>query len=99
MSIISIICVVIFTTVHAVPNEDKHISSRSDFLIHEVNGFQFPIETSSARFQRTKSQVADSGSHRRRFAFAFEKIPNWLKSFRKIANKPTFPAPDNTTLQ
>lgn len=115
MNIISIIFVVIFATVHAIPHENKQISSKSDILIHEVNGFQFPIpiETSGAIFQRTKSpsnhnQVADSGIHRRRFAFAFEKIPNWLKSFRKTSNKPnskpTFPAPDipfpqNTTQQ
>lgn len=113
MSIISIIFVVIFATVHAISHESKQISSKSDILIHEVNGFQFPIATSGARFQRTKSpsnhnQVADSGIHRRRFAFAFEKIPNWLESFRKTANKPnskpTFlepdiPFPQNTTQQ
>lgn len=68
MSIISIIFVVIFATVHAIPNENKQISSKSHFLIHEVNGFQFPISTSGAIFQRTKSpsnhtEVADSGSH------------------------------------
>lgn len=104
---IAIISLFVFVTVQALSSDNRPTSSTGDLIIHEVGGFQFPLEKTLTKFgsrsitkpsSGDQDQISGFGIHRRRFASVFKMLPNWMKFTKHSPNKLFHSASEKTTL-
>lgn len=105
MEQIVIISLFAFITVQSLSSENRQTSSTGDLIIHEVGGFQFPLEHSATNFESRSIAQPLNGAHDQdiihgsRFTNVFKMFPNWLKFSKNTPIKIADSAPDKGTKQ
>lgn len=83
-----VVTLLALVTVQAVRNEKKQTSDTGGLIIHEVGGFQFPLEKSINKLRSRSATTPSSGAHDQttndgvrqpKLTDIFKKLPNWMK--------------------